>query len=111
MSNMRIKYNANINNSAIEDNLHRLVNQVYKLLPNREEVIDWMKPLTTILEELTGMDRLLVDQHTLLFPLLCKLEGLFTLTEEDDFLEYRRTIFECLGLMNELIKYVNTRHS
>lgn len=108
---MRIKYNANINNSAIEDNLHRLVNQVYKLLPNREEGIDWMKPLTTILEELTGMDRLLVDQHTLLFPLLCKLEGLFTLTEEDDFLEYRRTIFECLGLMNELIKYVNTRHS
>ena len=67
---MRIKYNANINNSAIEDNLHRLVNQVYKLLPNREEGIDWMKPLTTILEELTGMDRLLVDQHTLLFPLL-----------------------------------------
>ena len=108
---MRIKYNANINNSAIEDNLHRLVNQVYKLLPNREEGIDWMKPLTTILEELAGMDRLLVDQHTLLFPLLCKLEGLFTLTEEDDFLEYRRTIFECLGLMNELIKYVNTRHS
>ena len=108
---MRIKYNANINNSAIEDNLHRLVNQVYKLLPNREEGIDWMKPLTTILEELTGMDRLLVDQHTLLFPLLCKLEGLFTFTEEDDFLEYRRTIFECLGLMNELIKYVNTRHS
>ena len=108
---MRIKYDANINNSAIEDNLHRLVNQVYKLLPNREEGIDWMKPLTTILEELTGMDRLLVDQHTLLFPLLCKLEGLFTLTEEDDFLEYRRTIFECLGLMNELIKYVNTRHS
>lgn len=108
---MRIKYNANINNSAIEDNLHRLVNQVYKLLPNREEGIDWMKPLTTILEELTGMDRLLVDQHTLLFPLLCKLEGLFTLTEEDDFFEYRRTIFECLGLMNELIKYVNTRHS
>ena len=108
---MRIKYNANINNSAIEDNLHRLVNQVYKLLPNREEGIDWMKPLTTILEELTGMDRLLVDQHILLFPLLCKLEGLFTLTEEDDFFEYRRTIFECLGLMNELIKYVNTRHS
>ena len=108
---MRIKYDANINNSAIEDNLHRLVNQVYKLLPNREEGIDWMKPLTTILEELAGMDRLLVDQHTLLFPLLCKLEGLFTLTEEDDFLEYRRTIFECLGLMNELIKYVNTRHS
>ena len=106
---MKIKYDANITNSAIEDNLHRLVNQVYKLLPNREEGIDWKKPLTTILEELAGMDRLLIDRHTVLFSLLCKLEGLFILTEEDDFLEYRRTIFECLGLMNELIKYVNTR--
>lgn len=108
---MEIKYNANINNSAIEDNLHRLVNQVYKLLPNREEGIDWTKPLTTILEELAGMDRLLVDQHETFFSLLCKLEGLFTLTEEESFQIYRRAIFECLGLMNELIKNVGSRHS
>ena len=36
------------------------------------------------------------------FPLLNKLEGLYSLTEENDFLCYRRIIFECLGLMNEL---------
>jgi len=36
------------------------------------------------------------------FPLLNKLEGLYSLTDENDFLCYRRTIFECLGLMNNL---------
>lgn len=63
-----------------------------------------MAPLKTIMEELTGMDRLLIDQHEILFPLLCKLEGLFTLTEENDFFEYRRTIFEALGLVSSLIE-------
>ena len=106
---MIIKYNTEIQNTVIVDNLHRLINQVYKLLPNREENVDWEKPLTTILEELAGMDRLLIDQQDILFPLMCKLEGLFTLTEEDDFQLYRRTIFECLSLMNGIIKNVNSR--
>jgi len=38
------------------------------------------------------------------FSLLNKLEGLYSLTKEEDFLCYRRTIFECLGLMSELQK-------
>lgn len=50
------------------------------------------------------MDRLLIDQHEILFSLMCKLEGLFTLTGEEDFFEYRRTIFECLGLVSNLIE-------
>ena len=106
---MLIKYNAEIQDTVIVDNLHRLINQVYKLLPNREEGIDWEKPLTNIMEELAGMDRLLIDQQDILFPLLCKLEGLFTLAEEDDFQLYRRTIFECLSLMNSIVKNVNSR--
>lgn len=105
---MQIKYETNIDNSVVVDNLHRLINQVYKLLPNREEDIDWEKPLSTILEELAGMDRLLIDQQNDWFSLLCKLEGLFTLTEEDDFQLYRRTIFECLSMMNGIVKNVNS---
>ena len=101
---MIIKYYADIEDGAVVNNLKRITNQIYKLLPNREEGSDWQKPLLTLIEELAGMDRLLIDQHENLFSLLCKLEGLFTLTEEDDFFLYRRTIFECLGLMNILIK-------
>lgn len=89
---------------AIEYNLQRLTNQIYKLLPMREEGIDWQKPLETIIEELSGMNLLLIDQHKILFPLLCKLEGLLSLTEENDFGMFRRTIFECLNLINNLKK-------
>ena len=99
---MIVKYNADISAQAICTNLKRLINQTYKLLPNREENIDWQKPLETIIEEIAGMDRILSGQHDILFPLLCKLEGLFCYDKEDDFQIFRRTIFECLSLMGNL---------
>lgn len=68
----------------------------------REEGSDWQKPLETLMEELTGMDRLLIDQHKTFFSLLCKLEGLFELTQAEDFDRYRCTIFECLSLLNTI---------
>lgn len=101
---MLLKYGFNIDNEAISANLKRLTNQIYKLLPIREEGVDWQKPLTTILEELSGMDSLFFNQHTILFTLICKLEGLFKLTKENDFLLYRGIIFECLNLLSELNK-------
>lgn len=103
---MIIKYNIDISDSAIQSNLKRIINQVYKLLPMREEGSDWQKPLETLMEELKGMSKLLIGQQEIFFSLLCKLEGLFTLTQEEDFLQYRRTIFECLGLLNLLNKNV-----
>ena len=100
---MLLKYNINIQNNVISNRLQNLINQTYKLLPSREEGLDWEKPLETILEELIGMKRLMGEKYSeIFFPLLNKLEGLYSLTKEDDFLCYRRTIFECLGLMNEL---------
>lgn len=99
---IEIKYGAMICDEAVVSTIHRLINQIYKLLPVREEGIDWQKPLETITEELAGMDEVLIGKHEILFPLLCKLEGLSTLTGENDFALYRRTIFECLGMMNEL---------
>lgn len=99
---IELKYDIQIDPSAIQDNLKKTINQVYKLLPMREEGLEWKKPLETLLEEFKGMDRLLIDQHYVLFPLLCKLEGLFELTEEDSFDRYRSTIFECLGLLNTI---------
>ena len=104
---MVLKYDMNIDNDAINKEIKRLTNLIYKLLPNREEEIDWEKPLETIIEELAGMDRLFIDQHDILFPLVSKLEGLFILTEEKDFALFRRTIFECLSMMNLLMNNVN----
>lgn len=101
---MITKYEILIEDKSIAVNLKRITNQVYKLLPSREEGADWEKPLSTLIEEIAGMERLLVGQHDTLFPLLCKLEGLFTLTKEEDFFLFRRTIFECLSLIGELVK-------
>lgn len=103
---MILKYNTYIKNKAIKINLRRLTNQIYKLLPTREEAADWQKPLSTIVEEFAGMNELFLDHHDVLFSLLCKLEGLFTLSKDEEFMLFRRTIFEILGLVNELEQYV-----
>lgn len=85
-------------------NLKRITNQIYKLLPNREEGVDWERPLGTIIEELSGMNRMFSGQTPILFSLVCKLEGLYCLTKNEDFEQYRRTIFECLGMTNSLVQ-------
>ena len=96
---MVIKYNSEIETAAVVKNLDRLTNQTFKLLPNREEGGDWRTPLENIILELAGMDKLLLD-HVTLFSLLCKLEALLDLDKEEDFLLFRKTIFECLGMLN-----------
>lgn len=102
---MFLKYNIQIENKTISYRLQNLINQTYKLLPNREEGINWEKPLQTIMEELAGIQRLMNGQFSeIFFPLLSKMEGLYSLIDEEDFLCYRRTIFECLNLMNMLQK-------
>ena len=104
---MILKYNIDIEEQTIHNRLQNLINQIYKLLPSREEGVDWEKPLQTVLEELAGMQRLMNCGYSeIFFPLLNKLEGLYSLVEDDDFLCYRRTIFECLGLMNDLQKLI-----
>ena len=99
---MIIKYNKNIGEKAIGINLTRLINQTYKLLPMREENLDWEKKLDTIIEEFAGMDQILINQHEILFQLLCKLQGLNTLKEDESFSIYRGIIFECINLIVEL---------
>ena len=76
------------------------------MLPGREEGEDWEKPLDTIIEELTGMSRLFDCCQSVFLTLLCKLEGLYKCEDEDDFQIYRRTIFECLGLLGGIKDYV-----
>lgn len=95
-----------VDTSVVQNSLSRIINQTYKLLPLREQGVDWQKPLTTILEEMAGMKRLLDDHGDAFFTIICKMEGLFEYTSEEDFLKYRRTIFEILSLLNQLKKDV-----
>lgn len=105
---MILKYDTEITDIAVITNINRLINQIYKLLPSWEEGLDWRKPLTTIIEEISGMSDLFLDHHDIFLTLLCKLQGLFMFSNiETDFFDFRRIIFECLSLLHELKKYVD----
>ena len=98
---MLFKYDLEFDKEAVKINIERLTNQIFKLLPSREEGEDWVVPLQNLILEITGMKALWIDQVKL-FSLLCRLEALLSLTEEDDFLAFRKLIFECLRTMNEI---------
>lgn len=102
MEQMALTSGIIINKESIDFNLKRVINQVYKLLPMREEGRNWEKPLQTLIEQLSGMKRLIDGQDDLFFLILCKMEGLFSLNKNEDMTIYRRIIFECLGLLNTL---------
>ena len=99
--NIKLKNNIIIDSTAIIKNLDRITNQIFKLLPNREENKDWKNPLNNLIVEIGGMSSL-IEEHYNLFSLLCKLEGLNNLTEKEDFFQFRKTIFECLSLCGEI---------
>ena len=99
---MNTKYNLTVSEETVRKSIKRIINLTYKLLPTREEGGDWKKPLETIIEELVGMNDLFLDQQDKIFVIICKLQGIFNLTDKDDFQLYRRTIFECLSLLNGL---------
>ena len=95
---MITKYGMSIDEVDFSVYLTQLKNKIYKLLPLKEEGLEWGKYLTSILVELNGLDEMLSNQ-VYLISLISKLEGLYRL---EDFLVYRRTIFECLNIIDEL---------
>lgn len=105
---MKMKYDLEMDNKSIDNFFKKIINQLYKLLPMREQGKDWKKPLETLIEQLCGMKRLMIHyQDNLFLTIICKMEGLFNLTDDiKDMPLYRRTIFECLSLLNSLNKNV-----
>ena len=82
----------------VKTDLHRLVNQIWKLLPMRENEENWQQQLYTVLNELHGLHKLFGDQLDFLI-LLSKLEGL---TQVDNFMSYRLIVFSSISLLTEL---------
>ena len=109
MMDIKLTSGIEIDVEAVRFNIKRIINQVYKLLPMREEGRDWIKPLETLIEELSGMKRLIYGQDDLFFLILCKMEGLFSLNRKEDMDIYRRIIFECLNLLSSLETNVSNR--
>lgn len=98
---MMCSYGVDFDINAVCGSLKRIGNQIFKLLPMREEEKDWQKPLCTLLLELVGMASLFREQNTLL-SLVSKLEGLRV--SDTDFWMFRRTVFECCSMVSELVE-------
>lgn len=98
---MMTSYGIDIADSAVSSNLFRIGNQIFKLLPMREEEKDWIKPLQTLFLELLGMAHLFPDQKDLL-QVCSKMRGLEEEGETIDFWMFRRTIFECCGIVSKM---------
>lgn len=92
------KYNFDINNDLINTNINRLTNQIWKLIPMRENEEDWLSQLNTVIIELTGLGEIFNDSQYLI--LLSKLEGLKNI--EIEFPIYRKTVFEVITLLRGL---------
>ena len=92
------KYNFDIDNNLINTNINRLTNQIWKLIPMRENEEDWISQLNTVIIELTGLGEIFNDSQYLI--LLSKLEGLKNI--EIEFPIYRKTVLEAITLLRGL---------
>ena len=80
-------------------NCQRLVNQMWKLIPMRENNENWLKQLDTVINEIVGLNEILLSRPQFL-QLLSKLEGLRVGEHSFDF--YRKTVFEAINVLQEL---------
>ena len=97
------KYGFIIQEETLEKNIIRLTNQVWKLIPMRENEEDWQKQLDTVILEIAGLNEIFLEDP-LFLQLLAKLEGIRAVESVSDFSLYRKTVFEAIGLLRGLIK-------
>lgn len=97
-----MKYNYDFTEDAKRQDLRRLINQIWKLIPMRENDEDWINHLKNVLEEISGLVEIYRDKTEGLV-LLSKLEGL-TSQVCDDFMIYRSAVFASIDLLSRLLK-------
>lgn len=97
------KYGINFDREVKGQDTKRLINQLWKLIPMKENNEDWSSHLSIVIEEISGLVEIYKDKVEGLI-LLSKLEGL-TSKECDDFMLYRKTIFRCIDLLSQVMDY------
>ena len=93
------KYSFLVPIEEVNKEVKRLTNQLWKLIPMRENEEDWHKQLNTVIIEIAGLGEIFYTNSQFL-QLLSKLEGLYV--KEIEFDVYRKTIFETIGLIQEI---------
>ena len=92
------KYNLDIPSKDIACNVNRLTNQIWKLIPMRENNENWENQIDKVIVELTGLYNIFKFNDKFI-TLLANLEGLKLVNLEFD--EYRSKIFESITLLRD----------
>lgn len=95
---IKTTYSSSIEKDTLIDNLMRLTNQIWKLIPMRENNELWVEHLNTVIAEISGLYEIL-DLDSLI--LLSKLEGLKY--NNIDFMTYRSSVFKCINILNRVL--------
>ena len=95
---METKYNITFDQEEVNKEIIRLTNQMWKLIPMRENDESWERQLETVIIDIAGKNEIFIHNSQFL-QLLSKLEGLRVIDVE--FPIYRKTIFECINLIND----------
>lgn len=93
------KYLFNMDDKVVNADINRLTNQLWKLIPMRENNENWRSQLDTVILEIVGLNEIFSLSLSFLI-LISKLEGLRN--SDTDFLIYRKTVFESISLLREL---------
>ena len=96
---METKYGFDVSEEILLANKKRLINQLWKILPMRENEENWKKQLQTVIDEIVGLNKVFSKELNFLI-LLCKLESLYEIKEFQDF---RKIVFESINLLGEII--------
>lgn len=97
------KYNIDFPLKTREQDLRRLINQLWKLIPMRENKENWIEHLDIVIEEISGLVEIYRSKPEGL-ALLSKLEGLTSEVCDDNFMLYRKTVFKCIDLLAQVLK-------
>lgn len=100
MTGLTSKYGFDFPDNLVSS-IGSITNQIWKLIPMYENGEDWEKQLDTVILSIAGLNEIFVERPQFL-QLLMKLEGIKAIVP--DFPLYRKTVFEAIGLFQELIK-------
>ena len=98
------KYNINISEDSFRSDVNRLTNQLWKLIPMKENEENWLEQLNTVLVEIRGLSEIFASNDKFLI-LLSKLEGL-RVSDDLEFSTYRKTVFESISLLREMLNAI-----
>lgn len=94
-----VKYDNQLPDESVQNYCNPyLVSRIYKLLPLKEQKMDWQTYLSSLNKELLGAEEIYLNNAHFL-SLAHKLESLLLMTSHE---EYRRMIFECITVAKNI---------